>query len=174
VGYHPFHRYGESWEHARLRFVLADHDSSLAATGGTLVETLSAGGRIYAYVDCTLSALATTVVSVFPVAPNNTGVDRPATPAAWLDPPSPNPFRPGATSLAIHFALAHAGGVRLSVMDIAGRRVASVARDTREAGPQTVAWNGRDDRGAVLPSGVYLIVLETERGTSTRRVLLMD
>jgi hypothetical protein len=92
-------RYGESWEHARLRFVLADHDSSLAATGGTLVETLSAGGRIYAYVDCTLSALATTVVSVFPVAPNNSGVGGEPATSAWLDPPAPNPFRPGAASL---------------------------------------------------------------------------
>jgi hypothetical protein len=167
-------RYGESWEHARLRFVLADHDSSLAATGGTLVETLSAGGRIYAYVDCTLSALATTVVSVFPVAPNTAGVGGEPATSAWLDPPAPNPFRPGAGSLAIHFALARPGGVRLSVIDIAGRRVASVVLGTREAGPQTVAWDGRDDRGAVLPSGVYLIVLETERGASTRRVLLMD
>src|SRR5262249_37612389 len=99
-------RYGESWEHARLRFVLADHDPSLAATGGTLVETLSSGGRLYAYVDCTLSAQATTVVSVFPVSPNNTGVGGAGPASAWLDPPSPNPFRPGGEPLAIRYALA--------------------------------------------------------------------
>src|SRR5262249_40555939 len=32
-------RFGETWEHARLRFVLADHDSSFAATGGTVAQT---------------------------------------------------------------------------------------------------------------------------------------
>jgi len=167
-------RYGESWEHARLRFVLADHDSSLQATGGTLIETLRQGGRVDAYVDCTLTAGATTVVSVFPVTPNTTGVGGEVAASAWLDPPAPNPLRPGSAPLTIRYALARAGHVRVSVMDIAGRRVARLADIAHEAGAGLVAWSGRDDRGATLPSGVYLVVLETERGTSTRRVLLID
>ena len=167
-------RYGESWEHARLLFVLADHDSSFAATGGTVVETLKQGGRVNVYVDCTLAAGATTVVSVVPVAPNTTGVAGEATRTAWLDPPAPSPFRPGAEPLTIRYALARAGRVRVGVMDVAGRRVASVFEGAREAGAGTVTWSGRDDRGAALPPGVYLVVLESERGTSTRRVLLID
>src|SRR5262245_55453624 len=166
-------RYGESWEHARLRFVLLDHDSTLTATGGTLVETVRSGGRIYAYVDCTITALAATVVSVFPVAPNNTGVDRPVAAPAWLEPPIPNPFRPGGAPLAIRYALARAGHVRVSVIDITGRRVANLFEGAQEAGPHAVAWEGRDDGGARVPAGVYLVRVESEPGARSRRVAVI-
>ena len=124
------------------RFVLADHDSSLlAATGGTLVETAAAhGGRINAYVDCALRRCATTVVSVFPVAPNTT--------AAWEEPATsglarsagPEPVPAGRGFAAIRYALARPGEVGVSVMDIAGRRCRRAVARGAPRGRPADAW----------------------------------
>src|SRR5262245_32463615 len=43
-------RFGESWERARLLFVLVDHDSSITATGGTVAQVIRQGGRANVYV----------------------------------------------------------------------------------------------------------------------------
>src|SRR5262249_38386790 len=146
--------------------------SSLAATGGTLVETLSAGGRIYAYVDCTISALATTVVSVFPLTPNNSGVGGSLRPSARLHPPTPHPLRPLASPRAIRYALARPGVVRVSVVDISGRRVANLFQGSQFAGPHAATWDGREDGGAVS-SGIYFVLVESENGTASRRIAVI-
>jgi hypothetical protein len=64
----------------------------------------------------------------------------------------PNPFRPATT---IQYALARPGAVRLAVYDVAGRAVRTLVDGTRPAGFHAVVWDGRDDRGASVPSGIY-------------------
>jgi hypothetical protein len=44
----------------------------------------------------------------------------------------------------------------------------------REAGSHEVAWDGRDERGHRLPSGIYFCRLETMRGLLTRKVTLVE
>jgi hypothetical protein len=166
-------RFGEGWEHARLLFVLADHDSSFVATGGTLAQTMRLGGRVNVTVDCTLPAGATTVVSVAPNAPLVVGVGAATASALDLAPPAPSPFRPGAGPLTVRFGLSRAGRATVTVMDIAGRRVARVFDGPLEAGVRAIAWNGRGDDGAILPAGVYLVHLETDEGGRTRRVAMV-
>ncbi len=78
----------------------------------------------------------------------------------------PNPFR-GATS--IRFDLPRAQDVDLSIHDVAGRLVRTLAGGRFDAGAHAVAWDGRDARGAE-PAGVFFYRLETEDGVRTGKV----
>lgn len=164
-------RFGESWEHARLRFVLVDHDSSFAATGGTIAQTLRQGGRAYVTVDCTLPAGATTVVSVTPVAPLAVG---PAAAAGlWLEPPVPSPYRPDGGTLMLRYALPREGPVRVTILDATGRSVARLFEGTQDAGVHALSWAGRGENGESFRAGVYVVRLQTELGERTRKFTLV-
>jgi len=66
---------------------------------------------------------------------------------------APNPFNP-ATS--IPFSLAGSGSVRLVIHDALGRTVRTLVNGPRAAGKHTVVWDGRDDSGREVSSGVYI------------------
>jgi len=101
-----------------------------------------------------------------------TAADEFPTPAAArLLPLQPNPFNPRAE---IRFELAAAGEVLLTVHDIAGRRLATLAEGRREAGTHLESWRGLDDNGRALPSGVYLVRLESRDGVSARKAVLIQ
>ena len=83
---------------------------------------------------------------------------------------SPNPF---ALATQIPFTLALAGRARLEVYDVSGRLVAVLSDETLPAGPHSVSWTGRDQSGARVPPGVYLLRLEASGLSLTRRVALI-
>jgi hypothetical protein len=58
-----------------------------------------------------------------------------------------------------------------SVFDTAGRRLWSSSEQRWAPGTQELVWPGRDERGAAVPPGVYLMSAFTDRGTVTRRLL---
>lgn len=71
----------------------------------------------------------------------------------------PNPGR-GSTSVQLHFAGAPTDGTvhgEASIYDLAGRRVRVIHRGAVARGLTTLTWDGRDDRGAELKGGVYLL-----------------
>ncbi len=74
----------------------------------------------------------------------------------------PNPFNP---KTEIHFALAEAGAVELAIFDVAGRQVTTLLEGRREAGNHSATWNGTDDAGHSVSSGIYFARLKTEAGT---------
>ena len=82
----------------------------------------------------------------------------------------PNPFNP---RTAISYRLASAGRVGLAVYDVQGRRVRRLLDETRPAGIGSCEWDGTNDRGQALPSGVYLVRLETAAGNDRRAVTLL-
>ena len=69
----------------------------------------------------------------------------------------PNPFNPATT---IRYDLAGPSSVRLEIYSLSGRLVRTLAEGERQAGAQTVAWDGRDWAGNPAGSGVYLSRLE--------------
>ena len=81
----------------------------------------------------------------------------------------PNPFNP---ATVIRFDLARAATVSLGVYDVTGRRVADLVRGDLAAGPHTVAWQGRDAAGRVLPSGVYVYRLTADGEVRSGKMLL--
>ena len=84
----------------------------------------------------------------------------------------PNPFN---SATVIRFALPVGGDVELSIFNLAGQRVATLVQGAREAGTYTVRWDGRDDDGQALASGVYLYRLRTGDGqqVETWKLLLL-
>lgn len=82
----------------------------------------------------------------------------------------PNPFGPSTT---VRFSLRSPGSAHLSVYDTGGRRVAALVDGERSAGVHSISWNGTDDHGARLPSGLYLLRLETSDGVATSRVSMI-
>lgn len=81
----------------------------------------------------------------------------------------PNPFNPRTT---LTFSLPSGGPVTIDAYDLDGSRVANLARGEFTAGPHTLSWNGIDDRGRTMPSGVYLLRLETEERIRITKVTL--
>jgi len=89
-----------------------------------------------------------------------------------LDQNYPNPFN---SSTVIRFALPQNQDVELSIYNLAGQRVATLVQGVREAGMYTVRWDGRDDTGKELASGVYLYRLQVGDGkqVKTRKLVLV-
>jgi trimeric autotransporter adhesin len=104
---------------------------------------------------------------------NVLAVDDPAGPAPGgvsLGESWPNPAR-GATRIA--FTLDRAGAARLTVFDLAGRRVRSLADGVLPAGRHEIAWDGADNAGRTTPPGLYFYRLETGGRSLTRRIVRM-
>ena len=70
---------------------------------------------------------------------------------------SPNPFNP---QTSIRFELPEAMRVRLSIFDVHGKLVRLLLDERRDAGVSNVEWNGTDDRGATVATGVYFYALD--------------
>ena len=87
-----------------------------------------------------------------------------------LHPVSPNPFGP---ATAVSFTLRESGPVDLSVYDVTGRLVTTLASGVLPAGPHRAAWNGTDAAGAEVGSGVYFVRLECAGSVATRKMVLM-
>jgi len=82
----------------------------------------------------------------------------------------PNPFE---RSTTVVFALGRAGPASVRVYDVAGRNVRTLVQGVQPAGERVVAWDGRDDQGAGLGAGVYLLRLEAGGHSETRAVRLV-
>jgi len=97
---------------------------------------------------------------------------REARPDAFvLDPAYPNPFN-GETTIG--FTLLAGREVDLAVYNVAGQRLATLARGWQEAGTHALTWNGLDAQGRTQASGVYLCSLVAGDGMrQTRRILLL-
>ena len=64
--------------------------------------------------------------------------------------------------------------VDLALYNLEGQKVVTLVQGAREAGTYTARWDGRDDRGRSLASGVYLCRLWAEGGhVETRKLLLL-
>lgn len=102
---------------------------------------------------------------------------RPVLPRAYaLHPPSPNPFN---ARTAIQYDLPEAGEVRLVLYDTLGRVLRRLVVGRTEGGVHRAIWDGRDEAGRPVASGVVWCRLEvrTMHGrrtyVETRKVLLL-
>jgi len=93
-----------------------------------------------------------------------------------LYPVYPNPFNPSTT---INFAMPEAGNVTLRIYSLTGQLVKTLVDGKMRAGRHNVSWNGRDQAGAVVASGIYFyqLVAQKESGeaafTQVRRMVLV-
>ena len=87
-----------------------------------------------------------------------------------LHSPYPNPFNPETT---IPFDLPSSADVDLSLYNLAGQQVATLASGLREAGSYNLVWDGRDDAGRDLASGMYFYRLIAGDRVKTRKLMLL-
>lgn len=82
----------------------------------------------------------------------------------------PNPFNP---STEIRFSLAKPSDVTLEVYDIMGRVVATLVNEPRSAGYHKVTWDGRNNAGQTVSSGVYFYRLKAGEFVATKKMVLL-
>ncbi|MCD4650421.1 MAG: CotH kinase family protein [Candidatus Cloacimonetes bacterium] len=82
----------------------------------------------------------------------------------------PNPFNPETN---IYFTIPEAGHVQLSIYNIKGQRVITIADARYKKGEHSVKWNGLDANQREVASGVYFYRIITEQSTLTRKMLLL-
>jgi predicted outer membrane repeat protein len=83
----------------------------------------------------------------------------------------PNPFNP-TTTIRYGFE-GQAGNVSLAIYDVHGARVRTLVDEQQSAGVRTIEWNGRDDAGVMLGSGVYFCRITAPGVGESRRLVLL-
>jgi FlgD Ig-like domain/IPT/TIG domain/Beta-propeller repeat len=83
---------------------------------------------------------------------------------------TPNPFNPRTT---IRYSLPRVTLVRIVIYDVNGRLVRRLVDGIEPAGERAATWDGRDDRGAFVGSGVYVYALEADGTRFTRKMSLL-
>jgi hypothetical protein len=81
----------------------------------------------------------------------------------------PNPFNPSTT---IGYTLSEAGPVKLNIYDISGKLVRTI-NESASAGSHHYIWNGLNDNGDKLSSGMYIYQLETKSFKESKKMLML-
>jgi hypothetical protein len=92
-------------------------------------------------------------------------------PAFALHANVPNPFNP--ITMISYDVPAGGARVSISIYDIAGRRVRTLLDEQRPAGVFSVQWNGEDDRGQRVASGVYFYRMRAGQFVDTKKMVLL-
>ena len=83
----------------------------------------------------------------------------------------PNPFNPHTT---ISFDLAMAEQVELSIYNIKGQLVKTLVRDQKlPAGRHNFVWDGKDENGRIVSSGIYLYRLQSGRYSHSKKMIML-
>jgi hypothetical protein len=148
-------------------------------SGGGAVGWLSGDGETWARLSASVAmAVRPIVVAAEPGMMVMRRVERTVEEAAAaapqfptrLLPAAPNPFNP---QTMVRFSLAEEGRVELTVYDVRGELVRRLLDSEMASGEHVVSWDGRDDGGRSLSSGVYFVRFQSGRVRTTERVLLI-
>jgi len=82
----------------------------------------------------------------------------------------PNPFN---AATLIQYDLPRPGRVKIEVFNILGERVKILIDEFQEAGYRNILWDGRDEGGAEVASGVYFYLIEAGDLVSAKRMTLV-
>jgi hypothetical protein len=82
----------------------------------------------------------------------------------------PNPFNPTTT---ISFELENESEVELSIFNVKGQKIATLYKGLTKPGVNKVVWDGIDQMGGQVPSGIYLYKLSTSFGTFNKKMMVL-
>jgi len=82
----------------------------------------------------------------------------------------PNPFNP---ETSISYSLARTGNVDMTIVDVMGREIRSLLHEVRSAGDFKVTWDGLDDAGNQVASGVYFTKISANGQSKMIKMLLV-
>lgn len=85
----------------------------------------------------------------------------------------PNPFAAvNSANTVIRYRLIEAAPVKLSIYDVLGREIKTLAQHFETAGEHTVAWDGLNFAGEKAPSGIYFYRLQMGKHVEVRKIIL--
>jgi len=82
----------------------------------------------------------------------------------------PNPFNPETT---IAFSLADTEIVTIDIYNMKGQKVRTLVNDRFDSGRHSIVWNGTDDNGRYVASGIYFYRMKSGQYTSSKKMILM-
>jgi len=82
----------------------------------------------------------------------------------------PNPFNP---STEIVFDLEKSSTINLTVFNVLGQKVKVLANGVQQAGTHSLSWDGRDEMGATVSTGLYFYTLTDGNSSVTKKMALM-
>jgi hypothetical protein len=83
----------------------------------------------------------------------------------------PNPFNPSTT---IKYSLPIQSKVTLSIYNILGQEIRTLVDEVQSSGIKTISWNGRDNHGKQVSSGIYLYRIQSGVFTATKKMVLVE
>ncbi len=82
----------------------------------------------------------------------------------------PNPFNPSTT---IEYSLEGTGAARIVIFGVDGRRIRTLEGGVKPAGIYRAVWDGKNDRGQSVATGIYFYRLEAGRFAAVKKMLLL-
>jgi len=82
----------------------------------------------------------------------------------------PNPFNP---TTNICYDIPKKGHVSILIYDMLGNRVKTLANGIQEAGNTSIIWNGTDDGGELVSTGVYIYKIQSGIFSQTKKMVLL-
>lgn len=149
----------------------------LGASSRTIVPSSASPGESFflegsTWVDLnTIGSTANFCIKVLtiPIGTSISGDEWAALQPLYADPVYPNPF---SSHVTVPFTIAETGQVTVCVFDLSGRQVRTIMSEEFAAGAHTVSWEGRDDSGNSVTSGVYFVRIWSHDSMVTSKVVL--
>jgi len=82
----------------------------------------------------------------------------------------PNPFNP---NTIIKYFLPKDAYVEVTVYDILGNRIKELVNENQKFGTKVVTWDAKNNRGLLVPAGVYLLTVEVDNAKQTKKMILL-
>jgi len=143
-------------------------------TGGALVgwcDTRNVGvDNIYDIYAMRIISPISESHSIDPSACSTQILDSPICASIALRQNHPNPFNP---STIIEYYVPSSCRVTVEIFDVSGARVACLVNEVQDEGAYSVPWDGVNDYGKPVSSGIYFYRLSTEREVISKKMILM-
>ena len=82
----------------------------------------------------------------------------------------PNPFNPTTT---INYTVLQEAPVEIKIFNVKGELIRTLVSDNKQPGNYSAVWDGKNNRGSILPSGVYFYILRTGNATSSKKMVII-
>ena len=149
--------------HAKLHMVFYDDNDYGSGAGQTENGGEVNGGKIrYAALDLEFQE------ECLPIETDAT--DEEILTVANLSQNFPNPFNPTTT---IKYQVKEASDIAIEVYNVRGQKIKTLVNDNLPAGEYEVKWNGNDDNGSSVASGIYFYKLRSGNDSQTKKMVLM-
>lgn len=144
-------------------FPAIDH-SIQNETGGAILSFFGRGGDLWLKQISVHGNLGEVVTQT------QSEADQSLPPAPTLAPNYPNPFN---TQTVLTYTLPRRMRVLLQIVDLRGQVLRTLMHQTQPAGHHTLPWDGKNQRGSAVSSGVYFVQMQTPNTTLSRKLIIV-